>query len=296
MMDDDGSNVQKLTDSPLYEISARWSPDGKTFAFARDMDIALTTERQTDLFIKDVYTTHEVRLTDHPKQDAGALAWSPDGKKIAFVSTRTGHIDIHVVDVESRVVKQLTDNAVLGGLSADPDWSPDGKHIVYEQVLPGKGRTIYTMDADGKKQKPVVPTNGLFRYGPRWSPDGDSILYGEIEYRVINGRREIFVEQLVIVQFLTKEIQKIIKLPKVYTVYSMCWISPGHELVLSAKDLITNKKDLYLYHIGNKELTNLTEGTGGGASPDWIDDTALVVMPAGKLALQWGQLKRDKHK
>lgn len=33
---------------------------------------------------------------------------------------------------------------------------------------------------------------------------------------------------------------------------------------------------------------NLTEGTGGGASPDWTDDITLIVMPAGKLALQWG--------
>ena len=295
MMDDDGSNVRKLTDTPFYEVTARWAPDGKAIAFARDMDIALTTERQTDLFIKDVNGTHEVRLTDHLKQDAGALAWSPDGKRIAFVSTRSGHIDIHVVDVESRVVKQLTDNAVLGGLSADPDWSPDGKHIVYQQSLPGKGRTIYTMDADGRNQKPVVPADGHHRFKPRWSTDGDSILYGEIEYRLINGKREKLVERLIIYHFYTKEIQKTITLPKAYDVSSMCWISPGHELVLSAKNIITNKKDLYLYHIGNKQLTNLTEGPGGGSSPDWIDNTALVVMPTGKLTLQWGQLKRDKQ-
>lgn len=294
MMDDDGSNMQKLTDTPFLETTARWSPDGKTIAFARDVDIARTDREQTDLFIMDVKGTYEIRLTDHPREDGGDLAWSPDGKQIAFVSLRSGHIDIHVIDVASRAVKQLTSNAVLGGLSAAPDWSPDGRHIVYQQLLPGQGRTIYTMDVDGRDQKPLVPADGLSRGAPRWSPDGDSILYRETEYRFINNRREIFAQRLVIYQFHRKEIQKTITLPKKYNVNSMCWIAPGHEIVLSAKNMITNEKDIYRYHIGSKQLTNLTEGPGGGYSPDWINDAALVVMPAGKLALQWGQLKRKR--
>ena len=178
-------------------------------------------------------------------------------------------------------------------MSADPDWSPDGEHIAYEQSVPGHGRTIYTMDANGKNQKPLVPPNGLFRYGPRWSPDGDAVLYGEVEYQWINGKREVKAERLVIYHFYADEILKIITFPKEYVVNSMCWIAPGHEIIMSARNTNIEKTDLYRYHIGNKQLTNLTEGPGGGASPDWIDDTALVVMPAGKLALQWGQLKRD---
>ena len=294
MMDDDGSNMQKLTDTPFLEITPRWSPDGKAIAFARDVDIALTDREQTDLFIKDLKGTYEIRLTDHPREDGGDLAWSPDGKRIAFVSLRSGNIDIHVIDIASRVVKQLTNNAVLGGLSAAPDWSPDGRHIAYEQVVRGQGRTIWTMEADGGDQKPLVPSEGLFKYNPRWSPDGDSILYGEIEYRFINNRREIFAKRLVIYHFHRKEIQKTITLPKVYDFSSWCWIAPGHEIVLSAKNTITNERDLYRYHIGNKQLTNLTEGPGGGSYPDWIDDASLAVMPAGKLTLQWGQLKRKR--
>ena len=294
MMDDNGSNVQKLTDTPFLEASARWSPDGKAIAFSRDIDIALTTKMQTELFIMDVKGTYEIRLTDHPEIDGPDLAWSPDGEQIAFVSTRSGKLDIHVIDVASRAVKQLTNNAALGGLSADPDWSPDGKHIAYEQIVRGQGRTIYTIDANGKDRKPLVPADGLFRYGPRWSPDGDAILYGEIEYRIINERPQKFAQRLVICQFRIKEILQTITLPKEYDVNSMCWIAPGHEIVLSAKNKVTNKRDLYRYHIGNKQLTNLTEGPGGGSSPDWISDTALVAMPAGKLALQWGQLKRKR--
>lgn len=190
MMDDDGSNVQKLTHKPHKETSARWSPDGKSFAFSRDTDIKLNQMAPNDIFIKSINGAHEIRLTDHPASDGGGLTWSPDGKQIAFVSLRSGRLEIHVIDIASRNVKQLTNNAILGGLSASPDWSPDGIHIAYQQSIPGLGRTIYTMDANGKNQKALVPPNGLFRYSPRWSPDGDAILYGEIEYHWVNGKRE----------------------------------------------------------------------------------------------------------
>ena len=295
MMDDDGRNVRKLTDTPFSEESARWSPDGKAIAFSRDIDIALTTKMQTELFIMDVDGTYEIRLTDHPEIDGPGLAWAPDGEQIAFVSTRSGNIDIHVIDLASRTVKQLTNNAVLGGLSAAPDWSPDGEHIAYQQVVPGQGRTIYTMDADGRNQKPLVPADGLFKHGPRWSPDGDAILYGETKYAIINERPKVVARRLVIHQFRPNEILKRITLPKEYEFNSMCWIVPGHEIVFSAENTLIGKIDLYRYHIDSRQITNLTEGPGGGGEPDWIDDTALVVMPEGKLALQWGQLKRDKQ-
>ncbi len=292
IMNDNGSNVRKLTDTPLLEVSARWSPDGKQIAFVRDMDITLKNEMQTDLFIMDIDGTNDIRLTDHPAADGSDIAWSPDGNRIAFVSLRSGDLDIYVIDLVSGTIKQLTDNAQLNGLSAAPDWSPDGDHIAYEQVLPGKGRTIYMMDTNGRNQKPLVPHETLFsRFAPRWSLDGDAILYGETEYRLIGNIRHRVAERLVIYQFRTKN-QNFITLPEEYFVNNMCWMSHGHEIVISAKNTLTGEKDLYRYHIGDKQLTNLTEGPGGGFSPDWIDDAALVVLPARKLALQWGQLKR----
>ena len=108
MMDDDGSNVQKLTHKPHLEVMARWSPDGKAIAFSRDTDIKLNQMAPTDIFIMDIKGTYEIRLTDHPASDGGGLTWSPDGKQIAFVSLRSGSLDIHVIDLASRRVKQLT--------------------------------------------------------------------------------------------------------------------------------------------------------------------------------------------
>ena len=213
-------------------------------------------------------------------------------KFIAFVSTRSGKIDIFKIDVASLDVEQLTHNALLGGISAAPDWSPNGKQITYQQAVPGVGRTIYTMDTDGRNQKHLIPADGIYRYCPKWSPDGDTILYGEVEYEFIPGKRIVVAERFVIHKVFTKEVQLIIPIPKRYYISKMCWISPGHEIVFSAKDRETNTRCIFRYHIGDKKYTKLIDGLVG-ADVDWIDDVALDVMPNGKLSIQWGQLKRS---
>lgn len=293
MMNDDGSGIRKLTDTPFLEISPRWASDGKAIAFVRDLDIALTTVRQTDLFIKSIEGNFEIRLTHHPKQDGGDIAWSPDGRFIAFVSTRNGSLEIYKIDVASLAITQLTNNALLGGLSAAPDWSPNGEQITYEQGVPGIGRTIYIMDADGRNQKQLIQPNQLVRFSPRWSPDGDTILYGETEFKLIPRKRIIVAVSLVIYNLERKEIQLIITIPNRYNISKMCWIAPGHKVVFSANNTETNGRGIFGYHIGSKQLTKLTDGPEGGVYVDWIEDVALDATPNGKLSIQWGQLKRS---
>ena len=112
-----------------------------------------------------------------------------------FLSNRNGEIDLYTLELASGIMTQLTDNAKEGGLSAAPNWSPDGRQIAYEHVVPGKGRHVYIMDADGKNPSPLLKEhqphfNGLnlvSRGFPRWSPDGKRILYFVDELRTERG-------------------------------------------------------------------------------------------------------------
>ena len=78
--------------------------------------------------------TNVQRLTDNTVIDGGP-SWSPDGKSIAFTSTRSGKWEVHVIDLATLDVTQLTDVNEDGGRgSVDPDWSPDGKRLLTKSL------------------------------------------------------------------------------------------------------------------------------------------------------------------
>jgi len=106
-------------------------------------------------------------------------AWSPDGRRIAFQSNRTGDHEIFVMNADGSGVMQLTDS---DGIDAHPSWSPDGSKIVFASARtsemyssPGKMQ-IYVMDADGQHATRLT-NNRVNDFAPEWSPDGQRIAF-----------------------------------------------------------------------------------------------------------------------
>ena len=139
-----------------------------------------------EIYVMAADGKNQRRLTDNPASDHSP-SWSPDGKRIAFMSNRDGHAhpirnwpwptsEIYVMDADGGNQQNLTNDPHD---DRSPSWSPDGKHIVFETDRDndrGHNIEIYVMAADGSNPKNLTNNLTEDRY-PAWSPDGERIAF-----------------------------------------------------------------------------------------------------------------------
>lgn len=119
-----------------------------------------------------------IHLVDETGRDGRLLtglrsyrpAWSPDGARVVFQSDRTGDLDVWIVNADGSGETNLT--ADPGVADGDPAWAPDGTRLVFE-----KGGEIWTMAPDGSDGVPVVDADFGVAANPAWSPDGSRIAF-----------------------------------------------------------------------------------------------------------------------
>jgi Tol biopolymer transport system component len=99
-------------------------------------------------------------------------AWSPDGRRIAFESTRSGQYSIWVCERDGGRPMQLTNFAKATGT---PRWSPDGHTIAFDSPEAGD-LNVYVIDADGRVARRLTPETSS-DYRGVWSRDGRWIYF-----------------------------------------------------------------------------------------------------------------------
>jgi Tol biopolymer transport system component len=163
----DGSNLQKIADNATW---TSWSKDGKRLLFSRS-----STDRKTsDIFSikKDgsdlVQLTREGRRNSHP-------AYSPDGQKIAFTSTRdVDKNQIYLMNSDGTSVTRLTVDPAVGHFN--PMWSPDGTKLVFYAEKGDQKDQVWTINIDGTNQTLLTHNLGHNTF-PSFSPDGKLIVF-----------------------------------------------------------------------------------------------------------------------
>jgi TolB protein len=100
-------------------------------------------------------------------------SWSPDGRKIAYVSFESGNSAIYVQDITTGS-RQLI-SARAKGINGAPNFSPDGSKLALALSYQGNPE-IYVMDV-GSRQETRLTNNLAIDTEPRWTPDGQSIIF-----------------------------------------------------------------------------------------------------------------------
>ena len=299
VMEDNGSNVRRITNPDYYDHYPRWFPDGQRILFVRDLSRGNGSVFNAEFYIIDADGRNEHRfMENHPTDNYPAL--STDGKQVAFMSSRRDRdgisADIYTYHLESGQLTRLTDNLKSGARSRRTDWSPDGRKIAYEHES-DDGDHTWIMGAHGGRKHQLSPPGpaGMFyaRGGPRWSPSGRYIMYTEHIWKVNknNFRR---VTTRVVIQWVRTGIRRFHNFAIKDTIADGCWMGNDQTVLLPIKkqwDAPGANYEIYRYDLVSRELTNLTNQPGGDSGPHWISGT-LAVFPRGKLTTLWGQLKQ----
>jgi Tol biopolymer transport system component len=158
IMDEDGSNIQQLTNTAAHNHSPSWSADWERIVFtsARDGSVKI--------YIMNSDGSGVYKLSD---QLAYSPNWSPDASKISFYYT-DGDFEVYIMNADGTGLTNVTNNGIIADSLSS--WFPDSYRLAFL-----RDNNIFTMTYTGTELTPITTTGSVSSVAV--SPDGSKIAY-----------------------------------------------------------------------------------------------------------------------
>jgi Tol biopolymer transport system component len=215
------------------------------------------------LWLMDPDGENPVCLLDTPAADVAA-AWSPDGRQLAF---NRGD-DLAIARADGSDVRVLL--AAGGGESfGAPDWSPDGKTIVFTATHDGREEPdIMVVDSTGQNLQTLISSGEQFDFvdEPTWSPDGRNVLFLANDP---GGWRDLYL-----MHPDGSHVRLLLRRGFELDGSGIGWSPDGESIAFQAD------KDggcLYVVDASGKNLRRLVEGCSVGVDLTWSPDSGTIL-------------------
>jgi len=262
----DGSGLRRLTESPSEDTRnqvPRWSPDGGQIAFSSTRHAPSPENTDAEIYVMNFDGSGLRRITYGPRGTNTDADWSPDGRRLAFVSNRDGNSKVYVVNADGSNLRRLTTDQMTPSSKSEtgPAWSPDGKRLAFQSNRDREENEIYVLNMETSTLVRLTDNNAWDAH-PAWSPDGQYLSFDSTR----DGNWEIYL--------MRPDGSQVVRLTNHPRMDNAArWSRDGQRLAFNStrdfKSDALGNLEIYVMNRDGSGLRRLTNNPVKDTHPDW---------------------------